>query len=289
MACSEGGQDLQEQKAAKCVPLRQFASVASRGEESEKLENTMRNLLINKFTRLSRDWVGAKICVFWGHSFWGEKSGVWRRGEIGKGRECNTWPRWPHPKHVWNIPSHNLLQTNYCTRSSRKNAIVLRPLQAIASHELLRLQTTAAATPLVESTPSSNSPKKRINKIPPNPGQSREHSVYVFSFNNVFFAPNLRRCIALVAPYCAIPRLSQRYPPIARYGVLGQYPPSAILSRKGIARYGGLSRTGPLSALPKVCLNQPCKGLDCTVQVIASKEVHSLEVFVQEDCSASGC
>ena len=85
-------------------------------------------------------------------------------------------------------------------------------------------------------------------------------------------------------------RLSQRYPPIARYGVfgvstwpderfplaehakwrcdtppppkrdisailarypmkarqMGAIPPSAILSRKGIARYGGVSRTGPL-------------------------------------------
>ena len=93
-------------------------------------------------------------------------------------------------------------------------------------------------------------------------------------------------------------RLSQRYPPIARYGVFGvstwpigcdtppplsgrfppwracevevrypplkrgisailaryplktrqkrAIPPSAILSRKGIARYGGVSRTGPL-------------------------------------------
>ena len=97
-------------------------------------------------------------------------------------------------------------------------------------------------------------------------------------------------------------RLSQRYPPIARYGVLGvstwpigcdtpppfserfpieehsrsggtippvkrgisaiparypmktrqmgEIPPSAILSRKGIARYGGVSRTGPLSVSP---------------------------------------
>ena len=95
-------------------------------------------------------------------------------------------------------------------------------------------------------------------------------------------------------------RLSQRYPPIARYGVfgvstwpigcntpspfserfpfgehanwrcdapppqrgisaiparypmktrqMGAIPPSAILSRKGIARYGGVSRTGPLRA-----------------------------------------
>ena len=97
-------------------------------------------------------------------------------------------------------------------------------------------------------------------------------------------------------------RLSQRYPPIARYGVfgvstwpigcdtpspfsgrcpigehakwrcdtppqkggisaiparypmktrqMGGIPPSAILSRKGIARYGGVSRTGPLSSSP---------------------------------------
>ena len=94
-------------------------------------------------------------------------------------------------------------------------------------------------------------------------------------------------------------RLSQRYPPIARYGVFGvstwpigcdtpspfsqrfpigehakcespgppkrgylsdtcaipyqnkangATPPSAILSRKGVARYGGVSRTGPLSS-----------------------------------------
>ena len=79
----------------------------------------------------------------------------WRRGEIGKGWDCNTSPRRPHSKHVWNIPSHN-----YCTRNSRNNAIVLRPLRAIASHELLhellRRQTTMAATPLAESTPSPN-------------------------------------------------------------------------------------------------------------------------------------
>ena len=28
---------------------------------------------------------------------------------------------------------------------------------------------------------------------------------------------------------------------------MGAIPPSAILSQKGIARYGGVSRTGPLS------------------------------------------
>ena len=31
---------------------------------------------------------------------------------------------------------------------------------------------------------------------------------------------------------------------------MGAIPPSAILSRKGIARYGGVSRTGPLSPPP---------------------------------------
>ena len=84
-------------------------------------------------------------------------SGVWRRGEIGKGWDCNTWPRRPHSKHVWNIPSHSLLQTNHCTRNSRKNARVLRPMPASAKkkllHELLRRQTAIAATLLAESTP----------------------------------------------------------------------------------------------------------------------------------------
>ena len=58
-------------------------------------------------------------------------------------------------------PSHELLQTNYCTPNSRNNATVCRPLQTIASHELLhellRQKTTIAATPLAESTPSEAS------------------------------------------------------------------------------------------------------------------------------------
>ena len=70
-------------------------------------------------------------------SLFTHRSGVWRRGEIGKGWDCDTWPQWPHSKHVWNIPSRNLLQTNDCTRNSRHNAIALRPLRAIAAHELL--------------------------------------------------------------------------------------------------------------------------------------------------------
>ena len=81
--------------------------------------------------------------------------GVWRRGEIGKGCDCNTW-RWDH---TWNmfgtsLRTDHLLQMNYCTRNSRKNAIVLRPLRRIAAHELLherlRQETTIAATPLAD-------------------------------------------------------------------------------------------------------------------------------------------
>ena len=33
-------------------------------------------------------------------------------------------------------------------------------------------------------------------------------------------------------------------------GQMGAIPPSAILSQKGVARYGGVSRTGPLRLLP---------------------------------------
>ena len=57
-----------------------------------------------------------------------------------------------------------------------------------------------------------------------------------------------------------------RYPPLkrgisailARYPMktrqMGAIPPSAILSRKGLARYGGVSRTGPLIAAKVVSL-----------------------------------
>ena len=50
------------------------------------------------------------------------------------------------------VPSHELLPTNNCTRSSRKNAIVSRPLRMIASYELLhkplRQKINIVATPL---------------------------------------------------------------------------------------------------------------------------------------------
>ena len=47
--------------------------------------------------------------------------------------------------------------------------------------------------------------------------------------------PPLKRGISAILP---------RYPMKTRQ--MGAIPPSAILSRKGIARYGGVSRTGPL-------------------------------------------
>ena len=43
-----------------------------------------------------------------------------------------------------------------------------------------------------------------------------------------------------------------RYPMKTRQ--MGAIPPSAILSRKRIARYGGVSRTGPLSSFLTFCL-----------------------------------
>ena len=51
--------------------------------------------------------------------------------------------------------------------------------------------------------------------------------------------PPLRRGISAILA---------RYPMKTRQ--MGAMPPSAILSRKGIARYGGVSRTGPLSLQP---------------------------------------
>ena len=49
-----------------------------------------------------------------------------------------------------------------------------------------------------------------------------------------------------------------RYPMKGRQ--MGAIPPSAILPRKGIARYGGVSRTGPLSSHIKLLFrNAPAK------------------------------
>ena len=73
--------------------------------------------------------------------------------------------RGDHTRNMFGTSLHTAYcKLSYCTRNSRKNAIVLRPLRAIASHELLhellRRQTTIAATPLAESTPSPNSQER---------------------------------------------------------------------------------------------------------------------------------
>ena len=91
-------------------------------------------------------------------------SGVWRRGEIGKGWDCNAWLRWPHLKHVWNIPSHTLLQTNYCTRNSRKN-------QQLFDHcELLRRMNYCTnycdTKQLLQRHPLRNPPLLQTPKLP---------------------------------------------------------------------------------------------------------------------------
>ena len=62
--------------------------------------------------------------------------------------------------------------------------------------------------------------------------------LYVLFLYLLFFAPPLKRGISAILV---------RYPMKTRQ--MGATPPSAILSRKGIARYGGVSRTGPLSSV----------------------------------------
>ena len=80
-----------------------------------------------------------------------------------------------HLKHVLSVPSHEPLQTNYCTPNSGKNAIVFRPLRAIASNELLhelvrqKSWTTIAATPLAESTLVPNSQEIEVAGRPGKP------------------------------------------------------------------------------------------------------------------------
>ena len=52
-------------------------------------------------------------------------------------------------------------------------------------------------------------------------------------------------------PQKGISAILERYPMKTKQ--MGAIPPSAILSRKGIARYGGASRTGPLSEI-RICI-----------------------------------
>ena len=122
-------------------------------------------------------------------------SQVWRRGEIGKGWDCNTSPRRPHSKHVWNIPSHSLLQINYCTRNSRNNAIVLRPLRAIASHKTIA-RTIATAKNYCSDTPCGIHPF------------SEHPSLFLFFFS-----------LSLSLSLSSCPRFSQTWDPNCLWGL----------------------------------------------------------------------
>ena len=125
-----------------------------------------------------------------------------RRNRQGVRLQC--LPARPHSKHIWNIPSHNLLQTNYCSQNSRNNAIVLQPLRAIASHELLhellRQQTTIAATPLAGSTPSPNSQVDEwsVERIIRSERLQNESSLNFSNFLVLNFPPNSAQSVERV-------------------------------------------------------------------------------------------
>ena len=69
-------------------------------------------------------------------------------------------------RHVWNVPSHELLQTNYCTRNSRNNAIVVRPLRTIASHDYCT--NYCDRKQLLQRQPLRNQPPLRTPKLSEN-------------------------------------------------------------------------------------------------------------------------
>ena len=64
-----------------------------------------------------------------------------------------------------------------------------------------------------------------------------------------------------------ISAIRARYPMKARQ--MGAMPPSAILSRKGISRYGGVSRSGPPSV-------SPCVAKTCVVRPVYARVVVEL-------------
>ena len=88
-------------------------------------------------------------------------------------------------------------------------------------------------TPLLRAMGFLVSQHSQKGAIPPPPFLSisplREHAKWGCD------TPPLQRGISAILA---------RYPMKTRQ--MGAIPPSAILSRKGIARYGGVSRTGPL-------------------------------------------
>ena len=88
-------------------------------------------------------------------------------------------------------------------------------------------------TPLLRAMGFSVSQHGQLGAIPPPPFLSVSPLEYMRSRGAI--PPPLKRGISAILA---------RYPLKTRQ--MGAIPPSAILSRKGIARYGGVSRTGPL-------------------------------------------
>ena len=91
-------------------------------------------------------------------------------------------------------------------------------------------------TPLLRAMGSLVSQHGQLGAIPPPPFLSVSPLESMRSGGAI---PPLKRGISAILA---------RYPMKTRQ--MGPIPPSAILSRKGIARYRGVSRTGPLSPLP---------------------------------------
>ena len=105
---------------------------------------------------------------------------------------------------------------NKLLHSNQQNAVVLRPLQAIASHELLhellRQQTTIAATPLAESTPSPNSQIRwRMLWTVSNATLARRHlSVCIFCSILFSMGAHLRKENCAFTKAASIPARRQR-------------------------------------------------------------------------------
>ena len=89
-------------------------------------------------------------------------------------------------------------------------------------------------TPLLRAMGFLVSQHGQLGAIPPPPFLSVSPLEHMRTRGAI---PPLKRGISAILP---------RYPMKTRQ--MGAIPPSAILSRKGIARYGGVSRIGPLSA-----------------------------------------
>ena len=89
-------------------------------------------------------------------------------------------------------------------------------------------------TPLLRAMGFLVSQHGQLGAIPPPP------------FLSIFLLESMQSGGAIPPPLQrGISAILARYPKKTRQ--MGAISPSAILSRKGIARYGGLSRTGPLS------------------------------------------